>query len=129
MARLRPEQLATALRKQLAPAYVISGDEPLLKQESCDLIRQVAARAGFSERELYHVDNGFDWDQLLTAMNSLSLFAERKIVELRLDNGKPGDKGAKALISYCDNPSPDTLLLVVTPNWMPAASAANGIRA
>lgn len=115
MAKLRPEQLSTALRKQLAPAYLISGDEPLLSLESCDLIRQAARAAGFTERELHHVDNGFDWDQLLTSVNSLSLFADRKIIELRIDNGKPGDKGAKTLISYCENPPPDTLLLIVTP--------------
>lgn len=115
MAKLRPEQLSGALRKSLAPAYLVSGDEPLLSQESCALIRQAARKAGFNERELHHVDNSFDWDQLLTSVNSLSLFAERKIIELRIDNGKPGDKGAKALISYCDNPPPDTLLLVITP--------------
>lgn len=115
MAKLRPEQLSAALRKPLAPAYLISGDEPLLSQECCDLIRQAARKAGFSERELHHVDNGFDWDQLLTSVNSLSLFAERKIIELRMDSGKPGDKGAKALTSYCENPPPDTLLLIITP--------------
>jgi DNA polymerase-3 subunit delta len=115
MAKLRPEQLSAALRKQLAPAYLISGDEPLLVQESCDLIRHAARKAGFGEREIHHAEANFDWDQLLTSVNSLSLFAERKIIELRIDNGKPGDKGAKALIGYCENPPPDTLLLIITP--------------
>ncbi|MBU3070749.1 DNA polymerase III subunit delta [Aestuariicella sp. G3-2] len=115
MAKLRPDQLNGALRKQLAPVYLISGDEPLLVQESCDQIRQAARKAGFNERELHHAEASFDWDQLLTSANSLSLFAERKIIELRIDNGKPGDKGGKALISYCENPPEDTLLLIVMP--------------
>lgn len=115
MAKLRPDQLNGALRKQLAPVYLISGDEPLLVQESCDQIRQAARKTGFNERELHHAEASFDWDQLLTSANSLSLFAERKIIELRIDNGKPGDKGGKALISYCENPPEDTLLLIVMP--------------
>ncbi len=115
MAKLRPDQLAGALRKGLSPVYLVSGDEPLLAQEACDQIRQAARKAGFSEREIHHVEAGFDWDHLLTSANSLSLFAERKVIELRIDNGKPGDKGGKALLSYCDNPSEDNLLLIVTP--------------
>ena len=114
MAKLRPEQLGQALSKQLAPIYLVSGDEPLLIQEACDAIRQAARQAGFSERELYHVDNNFEWGQLLAAANSLSLFAEKKIIELRMPNGKPGDKGGKALIEYTQSPASDNLLLVVT---------------
>ena len=114
MAKLRPEQLSQALSKQLAPIYLVSGDEPLLIQEACDAIRQAARQAGFSERELYHVDNSFEWGQLLAAANSLSLFAEKKIIELRMPNGKPGDKGGKALIEYTQSPASDNLLLVVT---------------
>ena len=67
MAKLRPEQLSQALSKQLAPIYLVSGDEPLLIQEACDAIRQAARNTGFSERELYHVDNNFEWGQLLAA--------------------------------------------------------------
>jgi len=115
MAKLRPEQLGGALRKSLAPVYLVSGDDPLLVQEACDNIRQAARKAGFTERERHHVDAKFDWDQLLTSANSLSLFAERKILELRIDNGKPGTEGGKALMSYCANPSEDNLLLIVTP--------------
>ena len=91
MAKLRPDQLNGALRKQLAPVYIVSGDEPLLAQETCDHIRAAARKKGFTERELHHVENGFDWEQLLTSANSLSVFAERKILELRIDNGKPNN--------------------------------------
>ncbi|MEL7400485.1 MAG: DNA polymerase III subunit delta [Pseudomonadota bacterium] len=115
MAKLRPEQLQGALQKQLAPIYLISGDEPLLVQESCDLIRASARKQGFTERVLYHGDKSFDWNTLLTEANSLSLFSERKILELRIENGKPGDAGSKALIEYANLPSEDNLLLIVTP--------------
>lgn len=115
MAKLRPEQLSSALQKQLAPIYLISGDEPLLVQEACDQIRSSARQQGFNERVLYHGDKSFDWSQLLSEANSLSLFADRKILELRIDNGKPGDAGSKALVEYASQPSEDNLLLIVTP--------------
>ena len=115
MAKLRPEQLPAALSKQLAPVYLISGDEPLLAQEACDAIREAARQRDFSERELYQVDASFDWNQLLAAANSLSLFAERKLIELRIPNGKPGKDGGKALVEYSQNPGDDNLLLIITP--------------
>lgn len=114
MPKLRPEQLATSLSKQLASIYLVSGDEPLLIQEACDAIRAAARKQGYSERELYHADSGFDWGQLLNAANSLSLFAEKKIIELRMPTGKPGDKGGKILQEYAQSPAPDNLLLIVT---------------
>ena len=114
MAKLRPEQLGQALNKSLAPIYLVSGDEPLLVQEACDQIRAAARSQGFGERELYHADASFDWTQLLSAANSLSLLADRKILEVRLPTGKPGDKGGKVLQEYAKAPSEDNLLLVVT---------------
>ena len=114
MAKLRPEQLHAALGKQLAPIYLVSGDEPLLIQEACDSIRAAARKQGFGERELYHADANFEWGQLLSAANSLSLFAEKKIIELRMPSGKPGDKGGKILQEYAQSPAPDNLLLIVT---------------
>lgn len=115
MAKLNPEQLPQALQKGLSPAYLITGDEPLLVQESCDAIRAAARKAGFSEREIFHTDAGFQWPQLLQSANSLSLFADKKLLEVRVHNGKPGDLGAKILQEYCAAPSPDNLLLLVCP--------------
>jgi DNA polymerase-3 subunit delta len=114
MPKIRPEQLATSLSKPLSPIYMVSGDEPLLIQEVSDAIRSAARKQGFSERELYHADNSFDWGQLLTSANSLSLFADKKIIELRMPSGKPGDKGAKILLEYAQAPAPDNLLLIIT---------------
>ncbi len=114
MASLRPEGLSQALARGLAPIYLVSGDEPLLAQEACDAIRAAARNAGYSERELHHADAQFDWNQLLASARSLSLFADRKIIEIRLPSGKPGDKGGKALQEYAGDPPPDTILLLVT---------------
>ena len=114
MAKLRPEQLSAALNKSLAPIYIVTGEEPLLIQETCDAIRAAARKAGFAERDLYHADNHFDWSQVLASANSMSLFADKKIIEVRVPSGKPGDKGGKVLQEYAQSPSPDNLLLVIT---------------
>lgn len=114
--KLRPEQLARALDKGLAPIYLVSGDEPLQVQEALDAIRRAARSQGFSEQTRLASDlNGFDWNELLEEANALSLFADRKLIELPIPNGKPGDKGSKALVAYAANPSPDNLLLIRCP--------------
>jgi DNA polymerase-3 subunit delta len=110
---VRYEDLHTHLRRSLAPVYIVSGDEPLQLGEACDLIRQQARAQHFAEREVMHVEKGFDWDQFLTSINSLSLFAEKKVLELRMASAKPGDKGAKALITFAQDVPPDILLLIV----------------
>lgn len=112
--KLRPDQLGAQLKRQLSPVYIVSGDEPLQVSECCDLIRGRARQQGFSERHVYHVDNAFDWSELLEAANSMSLFAEKQLLELRMPNGKPGDAGRKALLEYIGHASPDTLLLIIT---------------
>lgn len=112
--KLRPDQLGANLKRQLSSVYIVSGDEPLQVSECCDLIRSQARQQGFSERHVYHVDNSFDWSEMLEAANSLSLFAEKQLLELRMPNGKPGDAGRKALLEYIEYASPDTLLLIIT---------------
>ncbi|MES2676019.1 MAG: DNA polymerase III subunit delta [Pseudomonadota bacterium] len=113
MAKLRPEQLSAALSKNIAPIYIVTGDEPLLIQETCDAIRAAARKAGFIERDLHHCDSHFEWTQVLASANSMSLFADKKIIELRIPSGKPSDKG-KVLQEYAQTPSSDNLLLVIT---------------
>lgn len=118
MPKLRIDQLEKTLsgsKAKLAPVYLISGDEPLLVQEACDTVRQAARKQGFLERELHHTDAGFQWEALNHSANSISLFAEKKIIEIRVHNGKPGDAGSKALLEYCQAPSEDNLLLLELP--------------
>ena len=112
--QIKPEQLNAQLKKGLAPVYFVSGDEPLLVQEACDAIRAAARQAGCSEREVHHVETGFDWQGFLQAGDAMSLFADRKLIELRLPTGKPGDKGSKALQAYADRPSEDNILLIIS---------------
>jgi len=76
--RVRLEQLPAQLKQGLSPIYLVSGDEPLQRNEACDAIRAAARDAGFSQREIFEVGNSFDWNQLLAEANALSLFAEQK---------------------------------------------------
>lgn len=112
---IRLEQLNAQLDQGLKPVYLVFGDEPLLVQEACDTIRAAARNAGFTEREVHQVDAKYKWDEFFATSNALSLFAERKIIELRLASGKPGDEGSKALQAYCTNPADTNLLLVIAP--------------
>ncbi len=112
--RLYPEKLAAHLQQQLLQVYLVSGDEPLLLQECSDQIRKKAREQGCSEREI--IDGGvssFKWQDILHSASSMSLFAERKLVELRLPSGKPGAEGSKALCEYLDMASGDDVLLII----------------
>lgn len=108
------DDLEKHLGQGLKPVYLVSGDEPLQLGEACDAIRARARHQGFTEREIMHVDKNFDWNQLLSASQSLSLFSDQRLIELRLPSGKPGDKGGKALRDYADNLPPDTVLLIIS---------------
>ena len=113
--QIRAEQLAALLSKDLAPAYAIHGDEPLLALEAADAVRAAARKRGFGDREVFEPGRHFDWSELQHALASLSLFGGKKIVELRLATGKPGAPGGAAIAEYCDRPSPEVLLLVSLP--------------
>ena len=118
--KLYPEQLGAQLQKELSPAYLISGDEPLLVQETCDQVRAAAKAAGFDERQVFQVESNFNWHDVLEAANAMSLFASRRVLEIRL-SGKPADKGA-ALKSLLEKPNPDNLLLIISPRLDSASS-------
>lgn len=110
--KVRPDQLSQQLQKQLSPVYLISGDEPLQAMEAADSIRSKARALGYSERTVLDVDKDFDWDSFLAESNSLSLFAEQRILELRIPSGKPGKAGSQALVTYTERPAEDTVLII-----------------
>jgi DNA polymerase-3 subunit delta len=113
--RLRGEQLAGHLAKTLCPVYAIHGDEPLLVLEAADAVRAAARKRGFAEREVYEPGRSFDWSELRHAGASLSLFGGSKLVELRLASGKPSAQAAEAIVTWCSDPNPETLLLLTMP--------------
>ncbi len=114
--QLRAEQLSEHLKKGLKPLYVLYGDEPLLVQEAGDAIRVAARSAGFTERQSHTVAGAhFDWSAVLAAAGSMSLFADKQIIEIRIPSGKPGKDGSEALQRYCEQLCDDVLTLVVLP--------------
>ena len=114
--QIRADQLPAALAKGLRPLYVIHGDEPLLAQEAADAVRAAARAAGCSERTVHTVAGGhFDWAGLLGDAGALSLFAERRLIEIRIPSGKPGKDGSEALQRYVEQIGADDITLVLLP--------------
>jgi len=111
---VRANQLAQHLTKQLAPIYLVHGDETLIVEESLDHIRSAARKAGHSERIVFDVDSSFSWSDFSAEAQALSLFAEKKIIELRLPSAKVSDKG-KALTEFCDSADGDTVVIMRAP--------------
>jgi DNA polymerase-3 subunit delta len=134
--QIKAEQLEAQLSRNLAPVYLIHGDEPLLALEAADAVRAAARTRGFDEREVFVSGRGFDWGELLGAGANRSLFGGRKLLELRIPSGKPGVEGGEAICRYCAKPNPDALLLVSMPRpegpfwkaaWFTALGAAGVI--
>lgn len=109
--KLFPERLPERLRQQLDPIYLVAGQEPLLIEEACDQIRAACRKAGVAERLVLEVDARFDWDELDQSTETGSLFATRRLVELRLPTGKPGRQGGAALRDWVKAGHEDVLLV------------------
>jgi len=127
--QLKPEQIDAHLRKQLAPVYFISGDEPLRVMEAADAIRAAARGQGYDERDVLTVQAGFDWDSLMSEAGNLSLFSQRRVIDLRLPTGKPGAEGSKALRAWAERPPDDMLLLITAGKLEPAARKSKWVQA
>jgi DNA polymerase-3 subunit delta len=112
--RLNTEQLPRTLEKFLARAWLIAGDEILLTGEAADAVRARARAEGFAGRDLFVTDRSFDWSEIRNASQALSLFSERRILEIRMPTPRPGKEGAAVLAALAADPGPDNLLLVVT---------------
>lgn len=109
---VRPDQLSSVVGSTVYPVYMVSGDEPLQQMEALDLIRSFLRAENFTEREVLDVDAQFDWQNLMDEAASMSLFASRRIVELRLPSAKPGRQGSQVLKDYLMQPPEDTVLLL-----------------
>lgn len=127
--KLRADQLAADTATAIRPVYLLSGDETLLVNEAADTLRAACRRDGFSERVVLNADRGFDWSEFEAELNGLSLFNDRRIVELRLPSAKPLKKGKEALVRAVERPAADTVLLVLAPKLDKTAQKADWVSA
>ena len=128
MNKLRPEQLTKHCQSALAPVYIISGEETLLLQEACDQIRAAATAQGYSERERYYGD-AIDWQALLSSAGNMSLFAERKLIDVQLYKSKLNEEGNRALQAYGADLPEDTILLLSAPKLDGSAQKSKWFKA
>ena len=112
---LAQTQLATHLKQGLQALYVLVGDEPLAQRECLDTIRATALAQGFDERTSLAVERNFNWQQIHSYGQSISLFSSRRLLEINIPNGKPGVEGGKALQAIASQAMPDTTIIVILP--------------
>jgi DNA polymerase-3 subunit delta len=121
MMELKPEQLATQVQAgALRPAYLIAGPEPLRVLEAADAVRAAARAQGVSEREVFEAEGNQrepDWAAMESSFHAPSLFASRRLFEVRLPTGKPGTEGGRVISEFCANPPSDITLLVTAGEW------------
>ena len=127
--KIRANQLSSHLKNSLAPCYLITGDEHLLVAEAVDEIREAARAQGFGMRELHVATTGFDWGQLTASAGNLSLFAEQRIVELRLPTGKPGRSGGQAIVDLVAQAGPELLFIVTGPKLDGSTAKSKWVKA
>ena len=119
---------ASALQPLLG-TYLISGDEPLLIGEAADAVRAAARREGADERTVHHIERGLGWDAVRAAASSLSLFASRRLIEIRIATGKPGPEGARVLTGLIEARDPTLTILIVTGRLEREAQSSAWMRA
>jgi DNA polymerase-3 subunit delta len=127
--KLQAGQLASHLENDLARCYLVSGDEHLLVDEALDAIREAARASGFGARERHVASAGFDWSELGTSGANLSLFAERRLVELWLPTGKPGRPGSQAIVEFIERLDDDVMFVVSTPKLDKSTQNAKWVKA
>ena len=113
--KLYANQLSSHLKNNMAPCYLVSGDEHLLVEEALDEIRAAARAQGFASRESHVAMAKFNWSELAAVGSNMSLFSDRRLIELRLPTGKPGRDGSAAICEFVEQLNPELLLVVITP--------------
>ncbi len=111
--QLKLNQLESHLQKKLAPLYLISGEDPLLKQEARDLVFQRAKQAGYDSQQRLNVEARFDWNRLLQLNSNQDLFNQKESIEIINPESRFDASATKVLGTYCENMSPDSLLLIL----------------
>jgi len=126
--KISPDNLSKSLLKELLPCYLVSGDEPLLIQESLDLIRLAAEKEGFTSRDLYDQTQSLDWNEILNSCRSLSLFAEKKIIEIRLNSLRLGRIGSKSIIELIEEINDEVFVIISAPKLDKAATSSKWLQ-
>jgi len=123
--KIAVRQLDANLKKGMAALYAVYGAEALLALEAADRIREAARKSGATEREIFFAEPGADWSRLGAAASNMSLFASKKLVEIRIPTGKPGAEGGKAIAAYCARLPDDAISLIVLPelDWQSLKTA------
>ena len=127
--KLTSDALDAHLAHKLLPAYLISGDEPLLAAEAADAVRARARAAGHTEREVHFIERAADWDDVRASAGTLSLFGSRRVLEVRLGSARPGATGGAVLAELIGRADADTVLLVLSPRLDREAQAAKWVQA
>ena len=139
--KLNSDQLAAFLQKTVSHAtnqqgqqnvprvFLLTGNEPFQLMEASDAVREHAKQTGYSERDVLHADASFKWGELTGSSNSLSLFSEKKLIDLRIETKTPGKAGSQAIREYMENPPEDKILLIQTPKLAGAARNAAWVKA
>ena len=124
MAVMNIEQVSADM--PLSPLYIIHGEEDLLRIEALDTLRAAAKKQGYLNREVFTADNGADWDELLQSAGSAGLFADLKLLEIHIPNGKPGKTGGDALQTFAERLPEDTVSLILLPKLKKPKRRQNG---
>jgi DNA polymerase-3 subunit delta len=129
--RLNSDQLANFLQQQrtIPSVFLLTGDEPYQMMEAADAIRNHAKNNSYAERDVLHADASFNWNALKGISNSMSLFSEKKLIDLRIETKTPGKQGSQAIRDYLDNPPEDKILLMQMPKLVGSARNAAWVKA
>lgn len=132
--KLNPDQVASYLQQNASKpnspkVFLLTGDEPYQLMEAGDAIRAHAITVGYSERDILHADSSFKWGELNGVSNSLSLFSEKKLIDLRIETKTPGKVGSQAIRDYMKNVPDDKILLIQTPKLAAAARNSAWVKA
>lgn len=114
MAKINFYQLAAHLKKSFAPLYLISGDDPLLKQDTLQLMRDAATVANITEKQRFYPENQQDWEHILSLLNSVSLFADKQLIEIHLNDHTPNKAVAALIEEYARSPAQDKVVVMIT---------------
>ena len=126
--KISANQLSHHLGKSLLPCYLVTGDEALLVQEALDDIRRAARQNGFESRDLFIATTGFDWRDFAASGGNLSLFAQRRIIELQLPTGKPGRQGGAAIVDMVEQTADDLMLIVSAPKLERSTASSKWVK-